>query len=81
MTAPLTRKQKLVLDAFRAYEKEFGCSATIREIGENLDMGKVAVYEHVRALGLKGMMIQTKPNAAWITTSMCYACGQQIKGA
>jgi repressor LexA len=58
---PLTRQQKRVLDIISRYSAAHDVAPTLDEIGKELGVHRVTVFEHVRALKQKGYL-DTSPN-------------------
>ena len=54
--APLTRRQKEILDFFRDYCDREGISPTLEEIAEHFGVNKVTVFGHVAELERKGVL-------------------------
>ncbi len=55
-TAPLTRRQRDILDFFVSYSDEHGISPTLEEIASKLGVNKVTVFGHVAELERKGFL-------------------------
>lgn len=55
-TPPLTRRQKDILDFFRAYQERHGLAPTLEEIAQHLGVNKVTVFGHVAELEKKGVI-------------------------
>jgi len=53
---PLTAKQLQVLEAIHEHQAETGLSPTLQELGGTLEVNRVTVYGHVRALLEKGFL-------------------------
>lgn len=60
MTVALTRRQREILDLFRAYVQQHSISPTLEEIAQQLGVNKVTVFGHVAELERKGMLIRSK---------------------
>jgi repressor LexA len=54
--APLTRRQRDILDFFEAYSGKHGISPTLEEIAGALGVNKVTVFGHVAELERKGFL-------------------------
>lgn len=61
---PLTPKQLQVLEAIHRYQQETGLSPTLQELGAELEVNRVTVYGHVRALLEKGFLENLEPGAS-----------------
>lgn len=55
-SAPLTRRQRDILDFFRSYHDEHGISPTLEEIAQNFGVNKVTIFGHVGELERKGVL-------------------------
>ncbi|MBN1490563.1 MAG: transcriptional repressor LexA [Phycisphaerae bacterium] len=55
-----TARQLEILTAIRNYQRSFGCSPTMEEIGDLAGVTKVTAFEHVRALVAKGLLRHSK---------------------
>jgi repressor LexA len=53
---PVTPRQLEILQLIRDYRNRFGYSPTMQEIGDQLGLTKVTVFEHVRALERKRLL-------------------------
>lgn len=62
-TPNLTPKQLRLLTLIRNYQTAHGCSPTMQELGDELGVSKVTVFEHVSALEKKGCLTRN-PNKA-----------------
>lgn len=61
MTAPLTKRQKAMLDAIAAHLKEHGYAPTFKELGAALGLSSGAtVHKHIVALVAMGYVLRTK---------------------
>lgn len=56
----LTPKQLRILTLIRDYQRKNGCSPTMQELADELDVTKVTVFEHVAALEKKGMLRRSR---------------------
>ena len=56
MAAPLTARQRDILQFFRAYVEEQGISPTLEEIAEHFGVNKVTIFGHVSELERKGVL-------------------------
>jgi len=54
--APLTRRQRQILDFLRAYQAENGMSPTLEEMAEQFGVNKVTIFGHVAELERKGLL-------------------------
>jgi repressor LexA len=54
--APLTRRQRDILDFFEAYARKHGISPTLEEIATSLGVNKVTIFGHVAELERKGFL-------------------------
>ncbi len=54
----LTQAQQGVLRALTAYRREHGQSPSQQELGDALGLSKQAVSKHMRALELRGAIVQ-----------------------
>lgn len=61
---PLTAKQLQVLEAIHRHQAETGLSPTLQELGATLEVNRVTVYGHVRALLEKGFLENLEPGAS-----------------
>jgi repressor LexA len=61
---PLTAKQLQVLEAIHRSQAETGLSPTLQELGATLEVNRVTVYGHVRALLEKGFLENLEPGAS-----------------
>ncbi len=61
---PLTAKQLQVLEAIHQHQTETGLSPTLQELGATLEVNRVTVYGHVRALLEKGFLENLEPGAS-----------------
>jgi repressor LexA len=52
----LTPRQVEILRMIRDYQKNHGCSPTMQELADVLDISKVTVFEHVEGLVEKGLL-------------------------
>ncbi len=70
MRTPLSRKQKMTLEAIREHLNQHGYSPSYREIATRLGLASPAtVHEHVRALAIKGyLQIQKEGGRAIVLT-------------
>ena len=57
-TPPLTRRQRDILDFFKAYRDEQGISPTLEEIAQNFGLNKVTIFGHVAELEKKGVLVR-----------------------
>lgn len=55
-TPPLTRRQRQILDFFKAYVDEHGMSPTLEEVAQSFGVNKVTVFGHVSELERKGLL-------------------------
>ena len=62
--APLTRRQRQILDFYRAYHAENGMSPTLEEIAERFGVNKVTVFGHVAELERKGVLKRSAPGVS-----------------
>ena len=53
---PLTRRQREILDFFRAYSARTGMSPTLEEIANHFGVNKVTIFGHVAELERKGVL-------------------------
>ncbi len=61
---PLTPKQLQVLEAICNHQEETSLSPTMQELGAVLEVNRVTVYGHVRALLQKGYLENLEPGAS-----------------
>jgi repressor LexA len=61
---PLTTKQLQVLEAIHEHQADTGLSPTLQELGAALEVNRVTVYGHVRALLEKGFLENLEPGAS-----------------
>lgn len=61
---PLTTKQLQVLEAIHQHQADTGLSPTLQELGATLEVNRVTVYGHVRALLEKGFLENLEPGAS-----------------
>jgi repressor LexA len=61
---PLTAKQLQVLEAIHQHQADTGLSPTLQELGATLEVNRVTVYGHVRALLEKGFLENLEPGAS-----------------
>jgi repressor LexA len=54
----VTPRQLAVLTYLRDYRARLGYSPTMQEIGDHLGLSKVTVFEHVKALERKGLLVR-----------------------
>jgi len=57
--APLTRRQRDILDFFEGYAGKHGISPTLEEIATALGVNKVTIFGHVAELERKGFLART----------------------
>lgn len=50
---PLTRRQRQILDFYRAYTQEHGISPTLEEVAQSFGVNKVTIFGHVSELERK----------------------------
>ena len=55
-TPPLTRRQRQILDFYRAYIRERGLSPTLEEVAQHFGVNKVTIFGHVAELERKGVL-------------------------
>lgn len=55
-----TARQLEILTAIRNYQRSFGCSPTMEELGSLAGVTKVTAFEHVQALVAKGLLRHSK---------------------
>lgn len=55
----LTPKQLRIVEYVREYDREHGLAPTLDEIAAELDVSKVTVFEHLKALERKGAIVRT----------------------
>jgi len=60
----MTPRQLEILRFIRDYRGRNGYSPTLQEIGDQLHLTKVTVFEHVEALGKKGLLVRGPKNKA-----------------
>lgn len=65
----LTPKQFEIVKFIKDYRKERGYSPTLAEIGENLGISAVTVFEHIGALEKKGAITRQRGRTRGITIS------------
>lgn len=65
----LTPKQFEIVKFIKDYRKERGYSPTLAEIGENLGISAVTVFEHIGALEKKGAITRQRGRVRGITIS------------
>lgn len=53
---PLTRRQRDILEYFKAYSSEQGISPTLEEIAQHFGLNKVTIFGHVAELERKGVL-------------------------
>ena len=63
-SAPLTRRQRDILDFFRQYQAQHGISPTLEEIARHLEVNKVTIFGHVAELERKGILVRRAPRAS-----------------
>ena len=56
MNLPLTRRQRQILDFFRAYVAENDISPTLEEVARHFGVNKVTIFGHVAELERKGVL-------------------------
>ena len=61
---PLTRRQRDIVDFFRAYTAEHGLSPTLDEIAHAFGVHKVTVFGHVAELERKGVLERSAPGVS-----------------
>lgn len=66
-TLILTPRQVEILRLIRDYRQEHGCSPTMQEMAEELEISKVTVFEHVEALIRKGLLRREANRARSLT--------------
>ena len=54
--APLTRRQRQIVDFLTAYVSEHGMSPTLEEIAEQFGVNKVTIFGHISELERKGVI-------------------------
>jgi repressor LexA len=54
--APLTRRQRQILDFYRAYSASHGMSPTLEEVAQHFGVNKVTIFGHVAELQRKGIL-------------------------
>jgi len=59
--APLTRRQRDILDYYRAYSEDTGISPTLEEAAQHFGVSKVTIFGHVKELERKGILRKAKP--------------------
>ena len=64
MQSTLTPRQLEILQYIRDFRRVNGFSPTLQEIGDHLQLTKVTVFEHVRALGKKGALARGRKHTA-----------------
>jgi len=62
--APLTRRQKQILEFFQAYHAEHGISPTLEEIAAHFGVNKVTIFGHVSELERKGALRRSAPGVS-----------------
>ena len=70
---PLTRRQRQILDFYRAYTQEHGISPTLEEVAQSFGVNKVTIFGHVSELerknhlsrAAKGINVITVPENRW----------------
>ncbi|MDA1265020.1 MAG: transcriptional repressor LexA [Planctomycetota bacterium] len=63
-TAPLTRRQKQILEFFRAYTQEHDLSPTLEEIAEHFGVNRVTIFGHVAELERKDVLRRAAPGVS-----------------
>ena len=58
--APLTRRQRQILDFFQSYTEQTGISPTLEEVAQHFGIHKVTIFGHVSELERKGMLKRAK---------------------
>lgn len=53
---PLTRRQRQILDFYKAYSQRHGISPTLEEVAVNFGVNKVTIFGHVAELERKGVL-------------------------
>jgi repressor LexA len=53
---PLTRRQRQILDYYRAYSAAHGMSPTLEEVARHFGVNKVTIFGHVAELQRKGIL-------------------------
>jgi len=78
----LTPRQLQILRLIRDYRQRFGYSPTMQEIGDQLALTKVTVFEHVGALEEKGLLLRgPKHKARSLRVSESFAFPDRQEGA
>jgi len=54
--APLTRRQRQILEYFRDYRAQHGLSPTLEEMAQHFGVNKVTIFGHVAELERKGIL-------------------------
>jgi repressor LexA len=62
--APLTRRQKQILEFLRAYTAEHEISPTLEEIAAHFGVNKVTIFGHVAELERKGVLRRSAPGVS-----------------
>ncbi len=63
-TAPLTRRQKQILEFFRGYTQEHGISPTLEEIAQHQGVNRVTISGHVAELERKEVLRRSAPGVS-----------------
>ena len=61
--ATLTPKQMRVVGEINRYQQLHGCSPTLQELADTLNVSKVTVFEHMRAIHEKGVIKRNRYQA------------------
>jgi repressor LexA len=62
--APLTRRQREILDYYQAYTEDAGISPTLEETAQHFGVSKVTIFGHVKELERKGILRKPKPGVS-----------------
>ena len=76
----LTNGQRRVIRCYQAFAKE-GVSPSLADLATSLELKKVTVYEHVRALVEKGFLdaVPTGNYHHYMLRTHCKCCGARLR--
>ena len=76
---PLTARQRAILDFIREASAAAGVAPTLVEIGQRFGIGRVGVWQHLKALEAKGWIIREKYHARGIVVAADGAAPGEVK--